>query len=389
MSLQNREDEAELSAIEEMGGYSMADYPRIEFDRVSVQAAGKLLASKIPAERAADPDVAEAFRIAHNWRMAHSLPLVSERSYLRNISEGGVVTSGRIKRMASIRKKLAKGSTKLASMQDLSGIRAVLASVEDVRRVVQRIKDETPEGAWKESDYITTPKLEGYRSFHIIRPFGGGHSEGHYVGLKTEFQIRTRLQHVWATAQEAIGIATGQDLKGGNASPEWARFMIVMSAHFADLEDQPIGSNAPGNASDRARELRALDLSLGVISSLIALRGAVQRITERRSSAGFYIISMNVDLGTVNVVPVASIDSAAAAYDKAADTSERVQSVMVAADSIKALHDAYPNYFLDVGDFLSHAEAAMGRRTRPQSQNGPASDPPPFDLGWWFNRRNR
>ena len=48
-------------------------------------------------------------------------------------------------------------------------------------------------------DYITTPKDSGYRGVHLIYRYYSDKNET-FNGLKIEVQIRTALQHAWATA---------------------------------------------------------------------------------------------------------------------------------------------------------------------------------------------
>lgn len=227
-------------------GLSVIDYPVAEYSKRQVKDAGQALRERMPYTE----DAVRTFRIAHNWRMAHALPMIREKGMLtRLVGESGD-TAGRIKRMDSIRKKLRRSPITLDRMQDLAGIRAIVPTIEDVRRTAAWYLGRPGQIA-RHDDYIAMPKPGGYRSLHLIRRYGGS-SEAHQ-GQKVEIQIRTRLQHIWATAGEAIGAVRGEDLKAGEGDPDWLRLLTVMAGHFAALEGCPYAARSFGRSERKAR----------------------------------------------------------------------------------------------------------------------------------------
>lgn len=81
-----------------------------QYSKKQIKTAGQLLVGEVQRS----PEVEEAFRIAHNWRLHHAYPMLRERLKLtRLVKPMGGITVGRLKRMSSIRKKLRRGSTKL------------------------------------------------------------------------------------------------------------------------------------------------------------------------------------------------------------------------------------------------------------------------------------
>lgn len=92
-----------------------------------VKAAGKFLAQDIPADKASE--AAPIFAIAHEWRASHVQPLKAVRMELvgkiKKMKRGSP-TAARLKRMSSIRGKLAKGTVRLHDMQDVAGCRVIL-----------------------------------------------------------------------------------------------------------------------------------------------------------------------------------------------------------------------------------------------------------------------
>lgn len=92
----------------------------------------------------------------------------------------------------------------LSTMQDIGGCRAVLETVEQVRRVERRLRKNRP--PYRVADYITDPRVSGYRGVHVIVD---------YDGRSIEVQLRTRVMHEWAIAVERFSGRIGRDLKSG------------------------------------------------------------------------------------------------------------------------------------------------------------------------------
>jgi putative GTP pyrophosphokinase len=84
-------------------------------------------------------------------------------------------------------------------MQDIGGLRIVLSNVEQVYKLVDLYrKSKSRHTLFAIHDYISSPKKDGYRSVHLI-----------YKLEKTpavflEIQVRSYLQHIWATGVEAL-----------------------------------------------------------------------------------------------------------------------------------------------------------------------------------------
>jgi len=122
----------------------------------------------------------------------------------------------RIKRLWSITHKLYRmPGLKLTQMQDLGGCRAILLNVNKVKEVVGHLKDSNMKHTLsKTNDYITEPKVSGYRGVHMIYEFHSDNLKTEiYNGQRIEMQLRSRHQHAWATAVETVGTFSGQALK--------------------------------------------------------------------------------------------------------------------------------------------------------------------------------
>ena len=110
----------------------------------------------------------------------------------------------------------------LARMQDIGGLRAIVRSVAVVKTLELAYKNSrfkhTP-GSSK--NYLDSPKPDGYRGVHLIYRYQNPIAT-EYNGLSLELQLRTHLQHAWATAVETMGTFLGQALKSGQGEPTLA-----------------------------------------------------------------------------------------------------------------------------------------------------------------------
>ena len=82
--------------------------------------------------------------------------------------------TNRIKEKESIENKLKrKGAQESVQdakslLKDIAGIRVVCYFEQDIRHLVNSLKKQSDLIIIREKDYITTPKPNGYRSFHMI-----------------------------------------------------------------------------------------------------------------------------------------------------------------------------------------------------------------------------
>ena len=167
-----------------------------------------------------ETDFERAWRVIENWRVAHRYPLNAFHMTLRNRArhiDRNALTAQRLKRMPSIFRKLFRKQTKtmhLTQMQDIGGCRAVLRNLAHVKRLVwaydtKPLRSELS----KRRDYIESPKDDGYRSVHLMYRYSGRASSSHWNNLRVEIQIRTKLQHAWATAVETVDAFIGEDFE--------------------------------------------------------------------------------------------------------------------------------------------------------------------------------
>jgi len=147
-----------------------------------------------------------------------------------NASKLKGLTVARLKQMSSIRGKLERIDSNLRQLQDLGGCRAVVPTIEEARRLVAAVIGKSRHALRKQDPYMDEPRSSGYRSHHLIFAFvPRSAAEGGYEGRLIEMQIRSRLQHSWATAVEAVGLYRGENLKAGLRNTDWLRLFELMS----------------------------------------------------------------------------------------------------------------------------------------------------------------
>ena len=168
----------------------------------------------------------------------------------------------------------------------------------------------------QKDDYIDTPKESGYRGIHLIyRYFSDKKTD--YNTLKVEVQLRSQLQHAWATAVESVGAFIQQALKSSLGEQDWLRFFALMGTAIAIRENSTPVPDTPTTYGELVKELREYANALDVASRL-ATFGAAMQITEspRRDSDHYFLLEVNhkTKLVTVTGFKQAESDKATAKY---------------------------------------------------------------------------
>src|SRR3989338_6842963 len=218
------------------------------FSKSKIDHAGATLIN----EKASLEEKEKALEILDNWRAVHKYLMHIFRKRLKRVSERmdkNALSVQRLKRLPSILKKLQRGyhgkkpTMNLSQMQDIAGCRVVMSNVELAKKLHKEgfVKGDLKHKKVNEKDYITNPKEEdGYRSIHLIYRYKSDKEEKkYYNGLLVEVQIRSKLQHLWATAIETVDFFTRQAIKSNEGKPEWIDFFRLVSSAFAIMENTP------------------------------------------------------------------------------------------------------------------------------------------------------
>ncbi|RVI11600.1 hypothetical protein CN206_13945 [Sinorhizobium meliloti] len=338
----------------------MAKYPQLNYSMNAVRRAGHRLADKLYVvdDHGYQP-AQEVFRIANSWRDSHFLPMRSVYLSVRfRMLRSGIAgdMAARPKRMASIRRKLRETSTKLDQMQDIAGCRAIMDDIAGVRELTSRIRENFPHSLRQEWPYIDDPKADGYRSHHLVFDFCPRKKDQEsYAGRRVELQIRTRLQHSWATAVEAVGLFNGEDLKHHKGSEEWLRLFQLVSAEFAHVEGCRLGPGVP-DRRERIAEIKDLNERLGAVGVLQNIRTATHYAESFVYERGkYFLIIYNAD----HTVEVENYDDSIQVSARSAAIEREIavgktdaKVVVVEVDKVENLVRTYPNYFGDVSLFV-------------------------------------
>ncbi len=331
------------------------------YSKSKIVRAGKLIAG---SHEWPTDELYAAFKDAHAWREAHILPMRGMRAELGRLArkvEPSTVTAARLKRMSSIRRKLKRDRT-LYQIQDISGCRAIMPSMAGVESLTKGYIEDlvSKHELIDQDDYIAAPKRDGYRSRHLVLKYSGTEDETGGNRLAVEIQIRSRMQHAWATAVEAVGFVRNENLKLGEGSADWLRLFQLMSGEIAAMERCPIPACCPEKERERRQEICELDNRLGAIKSMESYNQALWRAEDYVGIKGYsYLLSYDVKSGEVSVSEYSTYRRAARQYTNTELFSGDSNAVMVEVDGLAELKAAYPNYFLDVSEFVKRLKVAV------------------------------
>lgn len=348
-------------------------WTRPEYSRQQVDAAGRIL-----VDDALVDDIDEyvsALGVINNWRSSHAYPLntfqMNLRTKLKRLRIGkGAFVAQRIKRLPAIEHKLSRmPHLRLSEMQDIGGCRAVVRTVRNVRQLRESfLQSQIKHRFQRETDYISEPKDDGYRGIHLIYRYHSDKIEA-YQGMKIEVQLRTRLQHAWATAVETVGTFRQEMLKSDQGDEDWLRFFALMGTAIALREKCPIVPDTPKSAADLADGLRSYVNALDVIGQLSRYQTALSiapSLQQHPSLKGnhYFLLELDPATTTIRVTGYKKSETERALQDyqrmeRRTFAQSGPDAVLVSVDKVAALKRAYPNYFVDTSIFLDEVTRAI------------------------------
>lgn len=342
-----------------------------EYSKSKINRAGDILINKDNSEREND----DALKVLDNWRAIHAYPMHVFKVRLKNKAldvDKNALTVQRLKRVPAIIKKLQREyhghppTMNLSQMQDIGGCRAVLSSVPLVNKLFEQyyLKGKLKHKKVGLKNYIQNPKSDGYRSIHLIYKYFSDKGKAEYNGLLVEIQIRSKLQHLWATAIETVDFFTRQAIKSNEGEEEWIEFFRLVSSAFAKLEKCPPVPNTPNDEKELYLEIKRREAELSVIKVMDGWMVAVQvfeQTVKKTPKMEYFLLELDITGGRLNITGYKKGTGQQAILDYAA--SEKKNSgkreydvVLVGADTSNDLKKAYPNYFIDCKEFLAKLE---------------------------------
>lgn len=330
----------------------------LNYSKRQIDEAGDILTN--PDSSAAQK--VRALEILGNFRSCHAYPINTFQATLRTkLNKTGIdyLVSQRLKRTPSMILKLERyGNMRLSQMQDIGGLRAILPTMEDVNKIISLYKKAGLKHVVKnEKDYINNPKSSGYRCYHIVYRYKNS-ANSNYDGLMVELQIRTRLQHAWATAVETMGTFIDHSLKSSQGPREWLDFFSLVGNAFAYKEGTPTMELYSHLTKEEVfKKIKKDANSLQVINQLEGFSNVIAKVETDNRQGSLYLVVLDIENKEVRIKTFSRLAIQEASNDylseeaAISDTNKR-QVVLVTSSSLESLRKAYPSYFLDTKEFI-------------------------------------
>jgi ppGpp synthetase/RelA/SpoT-type nucleotidyltranferase len=346
------------------------------FSKKKTDKAGIILCDETSLEE----DKNTSLEILSNWRASHSYPMHIFKKRLKNVSnkiDSDALSAQRLKRVPSILKKLDrkysgnKATMKLTQMQDIAGCRVIMSDVKLVREIYEKyyIKGDLKHTRIKVNNYIIEPKEDGYRGIHLIYKYKSDKGKKDYNGLLVEIQIRSKIQHIWATAVETVDFFTRQAIKSNEGQKDWVEFFKLMSSALAIQEKCPNIPGTPANEKDLFLEIKKIEQIIQVKTKMEKWADSLKlfdNLKKGKTNYKYYLLELDTNLDKLTLRAYNQREETQAIQDYAGAErkiygKKEYDVVLVGADTIQELKKAYPNYFLDTKEFLLFLEKILNK----------------------------
>ena len=294
----------------------------------------------------------------NTWRILHLKPMklcydnVTQEAL---IIDSGALTSQRLKRLPSIISKLQRfPEMNLYQMRDIGGVRAICSDIDSVYRLRDKLLELDPNV--QVIDYINNPRSSGYRGIHLVQTFDINGNK-----MLIEIQLRTYIQHLWATSVETIDALCGTALKSGLDNNKWSAFFNYVSNIFALSEGCNTQQEYLGHTiEDIINSLRIFDSTNHLIDTIrMYAKTSSQIIKNDTLDKDSYLVLSLQDNSSTRVSTFSSEEQALRKYLhlESHSSHRHANIVMVSVNNIKKLQQTYPNYFLNLMDFCDYLNA--------------------------------
>lgn len=370
--------------------------------RKQATAAGKIL-KELSGQQNSE-EYRKQILILDSWRHQHEEPAQIFFNKLVGIINKypDAMATYRLKRKESILKKLYRnnGNFELGAMDDIAGCRAIVNSVSEVYEVYNEILNLKEAGEIdikKTKDYIENPEKSGYRSLHIIikQTLKQEDIDRQY---RIELQIRTKLQHYWSTAVEAMSEIDNVEYKdptlvseGNTRIQSCLQFFKVISKLFACCEN-----NDDELKEELVNSVRTNDNFKEIIKDLKAARNSVTINMQKniaKSGEGLYLLELSRETQelTIHSYTMDCVEKAITNYNSKENSSisneankiqydteidsgsvnkdltvekpdaqtsyiTSINRVLIYAKNEDQLGDTYPNYSYNIEKFIEKVE---------------------------------
>lgn len=328
----------------------------MKYSRNQINKAGQILITAKSIE-----EVDKALSLINDWRTHHLYPLEELKNVISDLFDKNsiepILISQRLKRLSSIQYKLdLNPDMRLGGMQDIGGLRVVLGEMEFIDNAYDLLGSNIGNFELQRiTDYIEKPKDSGYRSIHFIYKYIS--DKEIYNGLKFELQIRTKLQHGWATALETVDIHTKSALKSGQGDDNWLDFFKIISSLFAHKEKSAtLNEHKEIELTELMRIYYRKNKSKKNLVLLSAFQVSNKSIDDIDIIPDYYLLNIDIVKRSLSIHTYTKeeFNEATQKYYEIENSIEQNKQVvvLVSTDSYKSLREAYPSYFSDLSDFI-------------------------------------
>jgi ppGpp synthetase/RelA/SpoT-type nucleotidyltranferase len=323
---------------------------------------------------------ADAIDKIQNFRETHMYPLMLIKNRLAKASKAideKIIVARRLKRLPTIIDKLERptldgkssNAIKLTRMQDIGGCRAIVADLYQLDLLRSKLKKSRSVHKIKhEYDYLS-PKESGYSGVHLVYScYDQSDDNNPWKKTKIEVQLRTELQHAWATSLEIIDVLEQTKLKTSMEDHvEWREF-FAKSGKLVAHKEGAIELTEEDLQSYKARvyELdEKLEASTKLLKYTIAINVSTSGKNGLTKSKGMCLVYLDKkdfeEQGIKDKKVSMTIrakqyktnesDNALNDLNEAEKNDDILFSVLLSTSDAKSLKKAYPNYFGSTSEF--------------------------------------
>jgi ppGpp synthetase/RelA/SpoT-type nucleotidyltranferase len=355
----------------------------MSYSKNKIKNSGKKLIDNINDE--------ESLEVLSYWRTCHASSLEEGYQILRDNAQSvdkSLLLAKRLKRTESIVNKLKrlKGKVQLTTMNDIAGCRAIVSNEKKVYQLVNKLIKTSDYEVFR--DYILKPRDSGYKSVHLIGKFLNENN----IARPVELQIRTKVQHSWATAVEIVDLFTKDSIKTNEGTKEWSSLFRYASKVLSLFDKNPFinvlknEKNTEETIKKNQAQIYAFfkkqchnkksiekDISevyklckkLGLREKFdafsLSLKSTNEHIEQSPLNGYVLIIIDKIDKNSFGVsseiFPIDRFEEATAKYleaEKNVLINKHFVTALVSTNAVGGIKKAYPNYFADATKFLEY-----------------------------------
>lgn len=287
------------------------------------------------------------------------------------------MTASRNKRIETIISKLRRPEKpKLDRIHDIAGTRIIFENIKSLEDYID-ILENTELVNFKEKinedknryNYIKNPKSDGYRSIHKVFYYSSNipystlnEKSFNLENKKIELQLRTRLQHIWATTVEIYDIINKSNIKTGTHNKLETKeglFFKKCSLVFEGIESNDVEKIKINiNEIFRDKDLVEIYNRLKGIKNIKNIQ-----LPKTLGSDEVFILITDLNKGKTTFFTTEPIEKndkqdtflINASYRRLEEKNTKGEYILLllTLGDIKKLKNVYPNYFLNTNKFIS------------------------------------